>query len=296
MNLNQELLLVFKTAIETGSFSATARKLNKAPSAISMAITQLEDELALNLFDRSKREPKPTAEALSLYQKTLHTLAVMQEWHNHALQLSDQEEAILSIAFSTELENLRWTKIYQQLSQKYPLLKLEILTLPQEVALEYVLSGRLNFAVLLERENLDNREQFTAIGKENMVAVISPKHPLFKQKVKYEDFLQHRQMIFTTGQSHSTPILQIAYQTWQTDNQYFAVDIIKAGLAWGFLPQSFIQDDLYTGQLAYIHSVDFEPVIPLYIDLMWSREQPMGKIGKYFLELVKNFYHTKDTK
>lgn len=290
MNLNQELLIVFKTAIETGSFSATARKLGKAPSAISMAITQLEDELALNLFDRSKREPQPTDAALSLYQKTLHTLAVLQEWQNHALQLSNQEEATLSIAFATELENLKWTKIYQQLSKFYPLLKLEILTLPKQVALDQVLSGRLNFAVLLERENLDNREQFTAIGKENMIAVVSAKHPLYQKKAAYEDFLQHRQVIFTTGENQKVPMLQLAYQTWQTDNQYFAVDIIKAGLAWGFLPQSFIQDDLYTGQLTQIQSLDFEPIIPQYIDLVWSREQSLGKIAKHFIELIKDFH------
>lgn len=291
MNLNQELLTVFKTAIETGSFSATARKLGKAPSAVSMAITQLEDELALNLFDRSKREPQPTPAALSLYQKTLHTLAVLQEWHNHALQLSDQEEAVLSIAFSTELENLKWTPIYQQLSEKYPLLKLEILTLPQQMALDQVLSGRLNFAVLLERENLDNREQFTAIGKENMIAVISPQHPLFEKPVRYEDMLQHRQIIFTTNEIKKAPFLQMAYQTWHTDNQYFAVDIIKAGLAWGFLPQSFIQNDLDQQQLVAINSLDLDPIMPLFVDLVWSREQSIGKIAQDFIQLIREFHH-----
>lgn len=295
MNLNQELLTVFKTAIETGSFSATARKLGKAPSAISMAITQLEDELALNLFDRSKREPQPTPAALSLYQKTLHTLAVLQEWQNHALQLSDQEEANLSIAFATELENLKWTPIYQHISQCYPLLNLEILTLPQQMALEAVLSGRLNFAVLLERENLDNREQFTAIGKENLIAVVSPQHPLFGQTVSYDDLLQHRQIIFNTGETQKAPILKMAYQTWQTDNQYFAVDIIKAGLAWGLLPESFIAHDLKNQQLAIINITDFDPIFPLYVDLVWSRQHPLGKIAKHFIALIKDFYHTEKT-
>ena len=291
MNLNQDLLIVFKTAIETGSFSATARKLGKAPSAISMSITQLEDELALDLFDRSKREPQPTPAALSLYQKTLHTLAVLQDWHNHALQLSAQEEAVLRIAFATELENLKLTPIYQQLSEFYPLLELEILTLPQHIALEYVLSGRLNFAVLLEREHLDNREQFTAIAKENLVAVVSPKHPLFDTSVSYDDLLNNRQMIFNTGESQKSPVLKLAYQTWQTDNQYFALDIIKAGLAWGFLPQSFIAQDLAEQHLAIVDIDDFDPILPLDVDLVWSREQPMGKIGQHFIKLIKAFYH-----
>ena len=42
MNINQEQLLIFKTVIETGSFSAAARVLGKVPSAVSMSIANLE--------------------------------------------------------------------------------------------------------------------------------------------------------------------------------------------------------------------------------------------------------------
>ena len=50
MNINQEQLLMFQTVMETGSFSAAARKLGKVPSAISMSIANLEIDLNLNLF------------------------------------------------------------------------------------------------------------------------------------------------------------------------------------------------------------------------------------------------------
>ena len=41
MNINQEQLIIFKTVMETGSFSAAAPKLNKVPSALSISITNL---------------------------------------------------------------------------------------------------------------------------------------------------------------------------------------------------------------------------------------------------------------
>ena len=44
MNINQEQLTIFKTVMETGSFSAAARKLGKVPSAVSMSIANLEIE------------------------------------------------------------------------------------------------------------------------------------------------------------------------------------------------------------------------------------------------------------
>ena len=47
MNINQEQLIIFKTVIESGSFSAAARKLGKVPSAVSMSIANLEIDLNL---------------------------------------------------------------------------------------------------------------------------------------------------------------------------------------------------------------------------------------------------------
>ena len=69
MNINQDQLIIFKTVIETGSFSAAARKLGKVPSAVSMSIANLEIDLNLSLFQRIGREPVPTPQALTLYEK-----------------------------------------------------------------------------------------------------------------------------------------------------------------------------------------------------------------------------------
>ncbi len=65
MNINQEQLTIFKTVMETGSFSAAARQLGKVPSAVSMSIANLEIDVDMKLFERIGREPVPTAQASS---------------------------------------------------------------------------------------------------------------------------------------------------------------------------------------------------------------------------------------
>lgn len=52
-------LQVFLTVVETGSFAAAGRKLGRATSAISYAIATLEQQLAVQLFDRDQTR-KPT--------------------------------------------------------------------------------------------------------------------------------------------------------------------------------------------------------------------------------------------
>lgn len=69
MNINQEQLMIFKTVMETGSFSAASRQLGKVPSAVSMSIANLEIDLNLKLFKRVGREPIPTSQAQLLYEK-----------------------------------------------------------------------------------------------------------------------------------------------------------------------------------------------------------------------------------
>jgi DNA-binding transcriptional LysR family regulator len=60
-------LLVLLTVVEEGSFSAAAKRLRRATSAISYAIDTLEAQLGLPLFDRgTTRKPRltPVGEAI----------------------------------------------------------------------------------------------------------------------------------------------------------------------------------------------------------------------------------------
>ena len=61
-----ESLKAFVLAAELGSFSAAARRMNKAQSAISTAIANLEIDTDLKLFDRNSRSPTLTPDGQAL--------------------------------------------------------------------------------------------------------------------------------------------------------------------------------------------------------------------------------------
>lgn len=63
---NPDSLRAFVLAVELGSFSAAARKMRKAQSAVSTAIANLEIDTGVELFDRSGRSPVLTKEGRSL--------------------------------------------------------------------------------------------------------------------------------------------------------------------------------------------------------------------------------------
>src|SRR3979411_3419358 len=56
----------FIASVDEGSFSAAARRLRRAQSAVSELVSSLEDQIGVMLFDRSGRYPKLTSEGAIL--------------------------------------------------------------------------------------------------------------------------------------------------------------------------------------------------------------------------------------
>ncbi|MBL2055866.1 LysR family transcriptional regulator, partial [Klebsiella pneumoniae] len=155
--------------METGSFSAAARKLGKVPSAVSMSIANLEIDVNLTLFERKGREPTPTAEARVLYEKTAQLLIEMNQWKQHAHALSTGLEPNLTIVVVSELLHTNWTDYVCLLESRFPDLQINIVSAPQEDALQMLLDGSAQLALMFEREHLDNREQFVELKREALI-------------------------------------------------------------------------------------------------------------------------------
>ena len=60
-SVSLDQLRTFIAAVDEGSFSAASRKLLRAQSVVSETISNLEDQIGVQLFDRSGRYPKLTA-------------------------------------------------------------------------------------------------------------------------------------------------------------------------------------------------------------------------------------------
>jgi len=70
-------LVVFATVAETGSFRAAADQLGIAPSAVSHAVSALEDSIGLRLLARTTRSTRPTQEGALLLARVSDPLAAI---------------------------------------------------------------------------------------------------------------------------------------------------------------------------------------------------------------------------
>lgn len=289
MAFNSDNVQVFLEVLDRGSFSAAARALKKVPSAVSMTMAQLEAELQLTLFDRSGREPRPTAAARSLEPQARLLARQLRQLQAQALALTQGLESRLALAIAPELLAARWSGPLAALAKEYPLLEVEVLAAPQADALRMLHAGRVQLALVFERPSLDGREGFQEVSCETLVAVVAPDHPALTAEtpLREEHLTTTRQVVVASRDLGETdPRFVFARQVWRTDNHVAALGLIQAGLGWGWLPRAFVRAHVAAGTLVELPLANLTNQLELWVDVVWSKERPLGLGARRFIALI----------
>ena len=301
MPFSADQVPLFLAVLDAGSFSAAARKLGRVPSAVSMAIAQLEAELELQLFDRSGREPVPSAAARALEPQARLLAEQLQllNWQAQALHAGLEER--LTLAIAPELLATHWSEPLNRLVREFPALPIEVLAAPQADALELLHAGRAHLALVFEQPAIDGREGFQEMGRETLVAVMSPQFELWQQalaeheqgrttrpQLTVEQLAATRQVLVASRDPQQTdPRFVFARQLWRTDSHQAALSLISAGLAWGWLPKGLVESHIGSGALMEIPVLNISNGTTLFVDWVWSKERAQGLAARRFVQLLR---------
>lgn len=289
MAFNSENVKVFLEVLDSGSFSAAARKLKRVPSAISMTMSQLEAELDMPLFDRSSREATPTVAALALEPKARQVQRQLRELQTQALQLHQGLEKRLTVAVAPELLSAGWNAPLAKLSEEFPTLEVEIRSEPQADALKLLHEGEVQIALVFERPALDERERFKEFGSELLVAVVGPGNPLamLDGPLREEHLKNMRQIVVASGEiANADPRMVLSKQVWLTDSHLATLSMVQAGLGWAWLPKTLIQPLITNGSLIEIQFANMTNELWLWVDMVWVKDRPLGLGAQRYITLM----------
>jgi DNA-binding transcriptional LysR family regulator len=289
MAFTSDSVRIFLAVLDHGSFSAAARALGRVPSAVSMAIAQLEAELDLTLFDRSGRDPRPTDAARALEPRARHVASELRRLQADALALHGGLERRLTLAVVPELIAGRWSAPLAVLAREFPSLEVEVLSAPQADALRLLHDGSVHLALVFERERLDDREAFQEVGNELLVAVVAPGHPLLADGApRLEDLIDARQIVVAGRSSPGRdPRFVHARDVWRVDSHLATLNLVQAGLGWAYLPRALVQPLVAAGSLVEIGFDNISNALRLWVDVVWSRERPLGLGASRYVELMR---------
>jgi DNA-binding transcriptional LysR family regulator len=244
--------------LETGSFSAAARRLGKTQSAVSQAVASLESQLGLELFDRSGYRPAPTDAGRTIGEQARRVLRELDALADLAKDMSLDLEPVLSIAVDElfPMDRLAWA--LRLLTQRPESARVIVRTGPAADVAQRVAEGLASVGVCgpLERDPPDlEREPLAEIG---LVPVVAADHALAQHSapVPLSLLREHVQIVLASQNPYTEGMWRgaVGSDVWSVGSLETKRELLFAGLGWGTMPRHMVEHELGEGSL-----VRFQP-------------------------------------
>lgn len=282
MTVSMDQLEAFVGAAEQGSFSAAARVLKKAQSAVSTQVSNLEDDLGVALFSRAGRNPTLTEagarllpEAKVILDRREHLIGVASSFEAHI-------EKRLVIAIDELYPETTVGELFAEFAARFPHVELELLFPIMEDVSRLVLDGKADLGVMWRQESLPAELGFHTIGWVPLNLVCGKDHPLANARVDWEELKRHRQIMVTVRtEGTERHRLRVAAEVWWVESHWVILQILKNGIGWALIPAHIIAHSSIASELA-IPALEFdEGAYPVALDVVWHKQRPEGPAAKW---------------
>jgi DNA-binding transcriptional LysR family regulator len=280
-------LRLFQTVVETGSFAAAARKLNRAVSAVSYGINNFEAQLGVKLFDReATRKPVLTDAGRAILAEACEILSSMDALRAKVQGLRSGLEAEVNLAVDVMLPTHRVGHILREFAQRYPTvsLRLHVETLGGVAVL--VLDGQADLGISGPLPSFSPELETIVAGSVPLIPVAGKEHPLAQQdRIPIGAAREHLQLVlsdrtrFTEGRDFGV----VSPRTWRLADLGAKHALLIEGIGWGSMPLPMIEADLQAGRLKRLAMPDYPGGIYRFTGI-WRKDHPPGPAGSWLRE------------
>ena len=280
-------LNVLLAVSESGSFAAAARRLNRATSAITYAIDNLEDQLGLPLFDRqTTRKPALTDAGRAVLAEARTVAHGVSALRARVKGLLDGLEAEVSLAVDVMLPTARLVDTLQAFQVAFPTIPLRLHVEALGAIAQLVLdktavigvSGPLSLSIDgLERQML---------GDVRLIPVAAPFHPLARSgRHAPGEARNHIQLVLTDrspltkGQDFGV----VGVKTWRLADLGAKHALLLAGVGWGSMPEFMVRGDLDAGRLVRLALPDWQAGAYEF-NAIYRSDAPPGPAARWLIE------------
>jgi DNA-binding transcriptional LysR family regulator len=246
---------VLQAVVQLGGFAPAAERLNRSQSTISYSIARLQGQLGIKLFEIKGRKAELTEAGRALLADAEPHLSGFQELERRAASLATGGESEIRLSVDSVFPNDRLFAALTGLTRRFPHVR-------PKLRQSAFLSADSEFSAhntQLCITGLISHEFFVKpVLEVAMVAVARRDHPLHSQrnrKLSRADLMQHMLVAIEGGavgmarhQPRSPAQRFLAVSTFEA-----AIDAVRTGLCFGWLPKYRIQPLLTEGELRLLH-------------------------------------------
>jgi DNA-binding transcriptional LysR family regulator len=282
-------LKVLLAVVETGSFTAAAKRLKRAVSAISYAIATLELQLDIELFDREgARTPTLTKAGAAVLAKARVIAVGVDDLRASVRSLLGGIEAEVTLVVDVMLPSARLVDAVQAFEATFPTVKLRLHVEALSAVAQLVRSGTamigVGGGVLVTEADLE----LIHVGDVEMIPVAVPHHPLaLTRPAPPGAARRHRQLILTvrTPFSEGPDVGVFAAEGWRMADLGAKHALLLAGVGWGNMPEPNIRQDLAAGRLVRLELPEAKSGAYAF-QAMYRTDTPPGPAAGW---LIKRF-------
>lgn len=230
---------VFQAIIEQGGYAQAASHLHRSQSAVSYAMSRLQEQLGISLLKIEGRKALLTEQGRILLQRSRHLLNEAAEVENFAHHLSQGREAEIKFVVDAVFpSDLLMTALSRFASQSQG----------TRVQLQEVILSGANDALLSEKAELvigvETPTGFLSdpLIEVELIAVAHPDHPLHQldREITSADLAQHMHVVIRdSGEHEKLDVGWLSSQDrWTVSSIDSALNAIEHGLGYGWLPSN----------------------------------------------------------
>lgn len=229
-------------------FWNTAEKLFITQSALSRQIKSLEDELGVQLLERSKRNVKLTAAGVFYREQWLRLMEEINRVHRQAKSIHDGMHGSISIGYPGSIAYGFLPELIAGIAQRFPEIRMELVE-PVDTSVEtLLLNYQLDLA--LRRDPAQNPAlQSLCLYSEPFALVVPAYHPLHQHNFSGLQDVQQEKFILS-GLHHNTFYVSTLQQIFhqynfvpdvhiETDFGNVILSLVAKGLGVSILPGSY---------------------------------------------------------
>ena len=236
---------ILQAVVQLGGFAPAAKQLNRSQSTISYAIARLQEQLGIRLFEIKGRRAHLTELGRVLLADVEPHLSGFHQLEQRARSLASGGETEIRLSVDSIYPNAHLFAALARFADRFPYVQ-------PRLRQSTFLSADTEFSVhnaQLCITGLLSREFFTKpILAIHMIAVAHRDHPLhrIKRKLNRPDLMQFM-LVSIEGTASGTLRHQprvLAQRVLPVTSIEAAIDAVRSGLCFGWLPAYRIQSDL----------------------------------------------------
>lgn len=284
---SEHSLEVIDAVARTGSFTAAAAELHRVPSAVSYTVRQMEEWLAVSLFERRHRDVVLTEAGRVFSEEGRVVIKKMLATRRRCQQVANGWRGQINIAVDRIVRPARTRQLVVDFYRHFPDMELHITPEVFNGVWDALADGRVDVAIgATQAIPVGGRFAFRDMGSLNWRCVVLAGHPLLSHSSPLnEELIREWPSLVLEDTSRALP----KRTTWTLDNQRrlvvpdwdSAFDCLRAGLCVGMVPGHFAQPWLEQGVLCELPLAAPFPDSPCC--LSWS-EQSVSPALSWLLE------------